>query len=220
MAGKRKLTGKTRKIAYQMLHDVCSILDEQDIPYVLEAGTLLGVIREKRLLPWDTDVDLTITADYADQLQKAIQQLENKGYRIKTRKYKQDLGPFNSGDARIVKVQTRRFYFFKGYSLLDVFIKYKTGDKYYWMIDDKNPVIKCCPARFYEDRISHEFDGRLFTVPADYEGYLEYHYGKNWRTPIKNWDFRLDDSCEKEVLKVAEQSATTFFDQSPKNLLS
>lgn len=217
MAGKRRLIGKTRKIAYRMLHDVCRILDEQDIPYVLEAGTLLGIIRENRLLPWDTDVDLTITADYAYQLREAVQHLERKGYRVKTRSYNQDLGPFRKGDARIVKIQTRQFYFFKGYSLLDIFIKYKSGEKYYWMIDDKNPVIKCCPAVYYENRTSYEFDGKLFKVPADYEEYLEYHYGKNWRIPVKEWDFRLDDSCEKEEMKAEQQSAISFFDKPPKN---
>lgn len=217
MAGKRKLIGKTRNIAYRMLHNVCGILTEEDIPYVLEAGTLLGVIRENRLLPWDTDVDLTITAEYVGSLEKVIQDLEKIGYRCKIRKYNQDLGPFTKGVPRIVKVQTRKFYFFKGYSLLDIFIKYKLGDKYYWMIDDKNPVIKSCPAEFYENRVAHEFDGKLFKIPAKFEDYLEYHYGKNWRTPIKEWDFRLDDSCEKQMLRKGEEVSVTFFENSPQN---
>lgn len=51
---------KKMNIFYKMLHAVCIMLDEKQIPYYLDCGTLLGCIREGRLLLHDTDVDITI----------------------------------------------------------------------------------------------------------------------------------------------------------------
>ena len=47
-------------IFYKLLYAVCVMLDEEKIPYYLDCGTLLGCIREGRLLLHDTDVDVTI----------------------------------------------------------------------------------------------------------------------------------------------------------------
>jgi len=206
MAGNKKLIGKRRNEAYQMLHDVCTILDEEAIPYVLEAGTLLGVIREDRLLPWDNDIDLTISAVYAEKLLKIRHRFQKVGYRSRLRKYKWDIGPIQEGMPRILKIQTRKFGFFKKDSLLDIFIKYKEGDQYLWIVDDKHPVLKKCPAAYYDNRASYPFDGKTFQVPEKYKEYLAYHYGPNWQTPIKEWDFRLDDSCEKETINISKKS--------------
>ena len=210
MAGSKKLVGKHREVAYKMLHTVCSILEEENIPYVLEAGTLLGVIRENRLLPWDTDIDLTITSDYAEQLLAIRNRFVKAGYRTKIRKHTVDIDVIKKGQARILKVQTRKFYFFKEHSLMDIFIKYKAGDKYLWTVDDANPVLKKCPAKFYDNKVRYEFDGRTFWVPAEYINYLSYHYGKEWDKPIMEWDFRLDDHCERETLLPDVKKVNTF----------
>ncbi len=201
MAGDKLLIGKRRIQAYEILHKLGQILKNEGVPYILEAGTLLGVIRENRLLPWDNDVDITITSEWASSLLKIRSLLHQQGFRTKMRYYKQDMGTLYKNTPRILKIQTRKCYFFKGESLVDIFIKYKNGDQYFWAVDDKNPVIKQCPDYFYDEQITYTFDGQEFLVPKEFESYLEYHYGKNWRTPIKKWDFRMDDACIKTELK-------------------
>ena len=47
-------------IFYKLLDAVCEMLDDNKIPFYLDCGTLLGCIREGRLLLHDTDVDVTI----------------------------------------------------------------------------------------------------------------------------------------------------------------
>jgi len=63
MAGIQKLTGSFAGVAETMLAEISTILEQLKIPYVLDNGTLLGIIRENRLLPWDSDMDISITAD-------------------------------------------------------------------------------------------------------------------------------------------------------------
>ena len=60
MAGKATLTGETLRKSIIMLQHVTAMLDRMNIEYCLECGTLLGIVREQRLLPWDTDMDLMV----------------------------------------------------------------------------------------------------------------------------------------------------------------
>lgn len=198
MAGKLRLTGKTAETAKKMLKKVCTILEENDIPYVLEAGTLLGVIRENRLLPWDNDLDVTITADSAKKLLAVRPKFWLAGYRTRIRRYKKDLPPFKKGQLRILKIQTRKYLFLKDFSLLDIFVKYPVEKDYCWMVAPENPVLKAVPKRFYDERTVYEFDGKMYSVPKDYEGFLEYSYG-DWRTPVKEWEFRTGDNCVRKI---------------------
>jgi len=53
-------TVKRMNIFYKLLETICTMLDDNQIPFYLDCGTLLGCIREKRLLLNDTDIDITI----------------------------------------------------------------------------------------------------------------------------------------------------------------
>lgn len=198
MGGTQKLVGATAEKALRLLHTAADILEEAGIPYVLEAGTLLGIVRENRLLPWDTDIDITITRLYENKLQAVRSKFWKAGYRTRMRKFKRDVDFFKKGTNRILRIQTRKFYFLKDFSLLDIFIKDPIDDEYYWTVAEKNPVLKSVPKRFYDERTQIEFNGRKYWVPKDYEGYLECHYG-DWRTPVIKWDFRTSDLSVKKI---------------------
>ncbi len=194
MAGKLKLTGKIAEIALKMLKESCKILEKYEIKYILEGGTLLGIIRENRLLPWDNDLDLTVTDDYLDKLLKARKELWLKGFRTRIRYYKEDIGPFKKGQVKIMKVQTRKFFFFKGFTLLDIFIKRKVDGKYYWTVGGKNMVLKSAPANFYEEFKKVYFKGHAYSIPRRVEDYLTYRYG-DWQKPKKDWNYTKDDNA-------------------------
>jgi len=199
MAGSNRLEGKTLDIAKKMLRDTVDILDNSKVEYVLEAGTLLGIVRENRLLPWDNDVDVTITEAYESALLKNRWRFLLKGYLLKVKRYKNDVGPFKKGTVRICKVYKPKFYLLKGYKLLDVFIKRPIENEYFWTVAVKRPVLKSVPKHFYDQRTTLEWEGKTYKVPKDYEGYLECHYG-DWRTPVKEWNFRTSDKSVKEEL--------------------
>ena len=55
-------------IFYKLLDTVCTMLDDKQIPFYLDCGTLLGCIREGRLLLHDTDIDVTIHLSRWDKL--------------------------------------------------------------------------------------------------------------------------------------------------------
>lgn len=201
MAGNRTLEGKNAIIAGRMLRRVTRTLRRSGIPYILEAGTLLGIVRENRFLPWDNDLDITITGDYEKKLLSNLWRLWFSCYSVRVKHYHRDMKFFRKGETRIVKVSYRDpLKWFRKRVILDIFIKRLIDDQYYWTVGIMSPVLKSVPRRFYEQHTQIEFSGRKYMVPEDYTGYLEEHYGKEWRTPVKEWDFRTSDCSVREFL--------------------
>ena len=53
-----------------LLETIVNILNENNIPYYLDCGTLLGCIRENGIMKKDTDIDITIHLSSWDELNK------------------------------------------------------------------------------------------------------------------------------------------------------
>jgi phosphorylcholine metabolism protein LicD len=58
-----QLTKRNKNKALKILFDITEFLEKNNIPYHLEGGTLLGIVRDNDLLPWDHDVDLSISVE-------------------------------------------------------------------------------------------------------------------------------------------------------------
>ncbi len=57
-----------------LLKEFDAICRKHDITYYLEGGSLLGAVRHKGFLPWDDDIDLSITRDNFQKLLSVIDQ--------------------------------------------------------------------------------------------------------------------------------------------------
>jgi len=194
MSGSLKLVGEVAITAEKLMLTLCKMLNKRKIPYVLEGGTLLGIIREQRLLPWDNDVDLTITEDSLEDILKLRKFIWLAGYRTRVRTNNKDQGPCKKNSVRLMKVQTRKYVITKGFNLLDIFVKTKSDGKYFWTVGRKDPVLKSVEAHFYENLTTINFKNTELSIPRDYEDYLTARYG-DWRTPVKEWDFQKDDKA-------------------------
>ncbi|WP_308991247.1 LicD family protein [Mariniflexile litorale] len=192
MAYNITLEGKNTVIAERMLQDVAQILSNCKINYWLEGGTLLGIRREDRLLPWDNDIDMSIMVSEKSKLNNFYNQLSKKKYRVRTRVFEGTRLPFEQGDIRMIKIRERRFLgLIKGSVCLDVFIKYPKDDNIYWEIDNK---IKYVPSKFYSSFKSINFKGFNYSIPEFTDEYLTYRYG-DWKKAVKDWDTSKDDKA-------------------------
>ena len=186
------LDGKNRLIAEGMLRDVAKILDNCSIQYWLEGGTLLGIRRENRLLPWDNDVDLSVLVDQSSKFEALYQALDRADYRVKTRLFEVNTEQFDQGDIRIIKIRKKRFLgLLKGPVCLEIFVKYPIDEQACWQIAGKSKQV---PTRFYQSFKTIRFNDYDYVVPELTDEYLAFRYG-DWQTPVKQWDTSTDDNA-------------------------
>ncbi len=186
------LEGKNLVQAEKLLSDVITIFESCNVNYWLEGGTLLGLRREGRLLPWDNDLDISIHESEIGKLDKLQQTLKKNGFRIRTRTFSLDSDFFTKGNLRMIKIRTKRFFgLVKGNVCLDIFIKYTKNEKTYWEIANK---VKNVPSKYYDTFKTLDFKGITYAIPELTDEYLTYRYG-DWQTPVKDWDTSKDDKA-------------------------
>lgn len=192
MAYNITLEGSNLKEAESLLMEITTIFERHKVFYWLEGGTLLGIRRENRLLPWDNDLDISMHARETEKLTALIKSLKKNGYRVRLR-YFETTGPdFKKGALRMIKVRKSRFFgLLKGKVCLEIFIKYTKKENTYWEIANKT---KSVPKHFYTSFKNIVFQNKDYRIPYDTDGYLSYRYG-DWQTPVKEWNTFADDNA-------------------------
>jgi len=211
--------------AVESLQIVKNILDKYNIDYWLDEGTLLGAVREKRFIPWDHDIDLamlytniSIVAPlfewkkhiklYAKDCEIDINLYHMDGDEAKKSWFKRNLlGKIL--DYIILTFYLRNPYIKKSVMpsvITNIIIRIRNmlpdrvNHKFLNLL--KDIYIKNCkviqvsvPYHFFKNLAIITFYGMKFKVPAKTEEYLTFRYGKDWRTPKKDYVYYKDDKA-------------------------
>lgn len=189
-----------RQEALSLLFDTVALLDEHKIIYHLEGGTLLGLVRDGDLLPWDHDLDISILGKDRVKAKQVLKELLHKKYRLTSRKFLKAAFAFNKGEDRVFKIKTFKSYVLRGLLsvfrkdklkpiTLDIFIKYNDSEATYWEASSK---VMSVPNHHYESYDEIEFMGVKFKTPNNMEEYLTLKYG-DWKVPVKEWKCGKDE---------------------------
>lgn len=147
----------------KMFNSTIHLMNKNNIEYFLDFGSLLGCVRDKQIIPYDTDGDISILENSTSKFLQIIPILTENGY---------DLVPMN---------KTKTFYklYFSNINRLhiDIHIRQLNKSGYYitqysiknWGIH-KNDLL---PLK------KSTFEGFHVTIPNKYWEYLENGYGKN-----------------------------------------
>jgi phosphorylcholine metabolism protein LicD len=195
------LTGNNLKRANILLSDIVILFDKYNITYHLEGGTLLGLVRDNQLLPWDHDIDISIPSSEIKKLLK-IKNILEKSYRVKLHYFKTNTYILESDKLRLIKVKNKYTSLLKNISpyifrrfdvVLDIFVKYSDDKDTYWEASKKTMRVS---SKYYTSYEEIEYNNYNYKVPNNYKEYLREKYG-DWKTPIKEWDCSID---EKTIL--------------------
>ena len=217
-------TNSYKKIDKNLI-TLINILKEHKINYWICHGTLLGIIRDKELIPWDLDIDIGVIENKITRMTLPIM-LKKKGFKEVKKTFLK-----NDGMLKFIKEGGREvdinFYqidrenktayvkwyipknllmrtidalsFAKNYkgNFSKIINFFGFSEKFFLKLK-KNLVIN---SLFYSHAgYSHkkeyalklkyyDFCGLKINVPEDFKSYLEDLYGKNWRIPIKNYNW-------------------------------
>lgn len=162
-------------------------LDGTGIHYWLDFGTLLGVYRDKALLPNDLDIDIGLyLKDYSQSIEIAMQK---QGFRL----------------IHEYGIDNKAYGLEQSYELdgvkVDLFF-YSVDDEKMWShlfvnfpdMTHNESILKkggLLPIEQYLPRIELtkiDFLDHEFSIPGQTHDYLAFHYGKDYRTPRK-WNY-------------------------------
>ena len=63
-------------------HQICV---DNDIPYYMLGGTMLGAVRHKGFIPWDDDMDFGVERKYFEKLETILEERVDSPYRLLTK---------------------------------------------------------------------------------------------------------------------------------------
>jgi len=119
-----QFTPRSRKHAHKLLRRSCEVLEEMGIHYWLDFGTLLGLIRENKIIDWDKDMDLSVRYESDEKMEQMIQAL-GKLYPIKLLSPSIRPDSWKLGKYRTVKAFHQKFGLIRTNPHLDFFTQYR-----------------------------------------------------------------------------------------------
>lgn len=179
--------GPRYELSRDLMLTLASAFTNANIPYYIDHGTLLGLVRDGDLLPWDNDVDIAIDAEYAEQAYQVIQKALPANSATHQWQVAHQSGQFDTPQGphqgwRIIKV-TDALLEPSTEHLVDCIIKHKVQDTRYWLV---GATTLHAPDELTKIKTNLDYQGHLLSVPAKTETYLELLYG-DWATPKQDW---------------------------------
>lgn len=156
------------------------ILDRMNLKWWISAGTLLGIHRDGRLIPHDTDIDVEILADWTESFDKQIEDelffnFQFMGFDLYRTMHQDDEHGNEVSQLAFVHRETNivfDIYFFYRKPTTKILINENDmGQLWYPPIND----LTLTAIKFSN-----------YTFPCfDPDWYCEFRYGQGWRTPSK-----------------------------------
>ena len=87
---------KIDKLKRESLKEILFLFKKYELPYWLDYGTLLGIYRDNSLLPWDSDIDISIFQSDFNAKSNLWKEISSRGYNI-------SFGAINSYNLKINK---------------------------------------------------------------------------------------------------------------------
>jgi fukutin len=175
-----------KQIALKNIIDFTSCLQDK---YFLVYGTALGALREQDIIAHDLDIDIGIMQEHFDY--QMLNNIINKGFIINRIFGMQNCGFEMSFKRDNIKIDLIFFYNMGG---LVWNCLWKNGGK-----------------NGFSDMIVHSYSTENFIVKKAFIGkdkfnslgynYIEAVYGKEWRTPVLSWDWKIDHFCVDNNLR-------------------
>lgn len=183
-------------IALDILRCCCEVLSEIQVPHYLDAGTLLGMYRDQKLIPWDDDLDLSVSSQNTDAIKNAMPTLITKLNDLSRQLWEFQVHTATRAYGNVPKGAIRSFKVVcmsaENLPSIDFFVKYVGNGNSDHCLASRGISI---PSAYSKSIISYLCGEDEWPIPVDAKAYLTRHYG-DWRTPNKDWSISELTSAE------------------------
>jgi phosphorylcholine metabolism protein LicD len=162
-----------RENVFLEISDVIKFLNKlESCDYFFSCGTALGLVREGKLLDWDTDVDIDIIEPTELIIESIINQMKKLDYSFQ----------------RVLKRNGRysQIVFFKEpYHSIDFCFWYKNNNNLINDVPETYVFKRTHPLKIYNKFKEIKIKNIDFKIPYDTDSYFKLLYGEDWQTPKK-----------------------------------
>lgn len=180
-------------------------LDEilSDEKCYLSFGTLLGIVRENQLLPWDDDIDLSIFPQDVERIiNKIVANIDKLSTNFDFKVYKRQYD-----EMQIANISIYCFYEDNDLFHISLACLNETQPGMY------SQEVNITPKTYFDGFDEIIFNGHTFKAPKNHLGYLAYTYG-DWKTPRKDTSFFDNSLSYKEMGRV--EKTICYYDYTNK----
>ena len=204
----RKQCQKTRAViqkqGFEIIGILQSVLEQLDITFFFDMGTLLGIVREGKLLGHDLDIDTAVIVETDDDIEMVTEKLIQNECVHKYRYIVDGIGIVE--DSFIIKGVKFDVNYYQHNGENDIcYLGYKKDNQNYEE-GTMNVVSLTCPR--VSDVVKIQVNGKSINIPSNPEQYLANRYGDNWRVPDKNYIYwrgpsasPIDNMCKQIIYK-------------------
>jgi phosphorylcholine metabolism protein LicD len=215
----------------EQLKFIIEQLEKHEINYWVDSGTLLGLVRDGKLIKGDNDIDISVWDTEIEKIQEFANKLKLQSYEARMCYYKKTpvkIKINKKGQERVIDINF--FRKINGFAwCIQPIIKTEKSitqlfvSKYILPIYKKSPVslysefpyiyvlrFGCwwVPLKYFEKTDFIEIDGVKIKVPFMKEEYLEKRYG-NWKVRNPKWNFVRDDGLLLQ--KIPDEVVEKYF---------
>ena len=214
--------------------DTINILNNSLKNYWVCHGTLLGIIRDRKLIPWDTDIDIGVWKnDFKKNL--LIEKFKKKGFQTKIKFYRdENIITFIRYGGREIDIniyettKNNKFAFQRHFALKNFFSRIiyvlsyekKYRGKYNKIVNllrILKPFFLKLKKSMIQNKVFYKeagfktpkyiflktkkirFENLIISIPIFYKNYFELIYGKNWKKPLKSYNWEKNPNASNII---------------------
>ena len=167
----------------KIIEKVQKVLKDNNVFFFFDMGTLLGIVREGRIIKHDLDIDVGVRVSSETEKEHIKEIFSSIGAKEHYRFIVEELGVVEQSFV-YDEVKFDINYYYQKDEKDYCYLMYRNPDKTY-MIDEMSVVELSC--EHIEKLQIKEFCGIKVNVPENAEKYLSCRYGENWKIPDKNY---------------------------------
>lgn len=173
-----------QRIGLDVVKTLVKVFRENKLELVVDMGTLLGLYRDRKLIPWDSDIDFML---FSYDMENARNILNDFIHRKSPEYFFKDLIAYKDGDSiSQIEFTCSTFPFDEPGFPITINARKNLTDQTIWL---KFPELWSAPRKHFDSLDYLNIGDCSLPIPALTEQYLAHIYGVDWSVPRPSFTY-------------------------------